>query len=136
LWQAAAKWQRMAIAVAPTSSVRFERAEFSRLAWAFIISICIHLFVWGGYEGGKSAIAWMEIHHPDWLKTLKKLALPSLTTQQDRKEQQKMSEPPLMFVDVNPAVATDEAPPKAKFESDKNSRAANPEPDRETGVPK
>ncbi len=41
-----------------------------------------------------------------------------------------------MFVNVNPAVATAEAPKDATFYSDKNSKAANPEADKETNVPK
>ena len=43
---------------------------------------------------------------------------------------------PLIFVNVNPAQATAEAPKNAKYYSDKNSRAANPEPDKITEIPK
>jgi outer membrane biosynthesis protein TonB len=42
----------------------------------------------------------------------------------------------LIFVNVNPAQATADAPKDAKYYSDKNSRAANPEPDRITEAPK
>jgi outer membrane biosynthesis protein TonB len=42
----------------------------------------------------------------------------------------------LMFVNVSPAQAVAEPPKDAKFYSDKNSRAANPEPDDLTEVPK
>jgi outer membrane biosynthesis protein TonB len=42
----------------------------------------------------------------------------------------------LIFVNVNPAQATAEAPKNAKYYSDKNSRAANPEPDKITEIPK
>ena len=41
-----------------------------------------------------------------------------------------------MFVNVNPAQATAEAPKDAKFYSDKNSRAANPDADKITEIPK
>ena len=125
----------MVIAGTPTSSVRVGRAEVSRLAWAFLISICIHLLVWGGYHGGKSALAWIEVHHPEWLQTLQKLAFAPLIKHEEPKKEP-LSDPPLMFVDVNPSVATDEAPPNAKFESDKNSKAANPDTDIDSNIPK
>jgi outer membrane biosynthesis protein TonB len=130
----AAKWQRMSNAGTPATTVRLERAELSRLAWAFAISIAAHLFFYGAYEGGKRAVAWMEIHHPDWLKSLR--ALPELARKPQEIQPPKESQPPLMFVDVNPAAAIAEPPPDAKFESDKNSRAANIEPDKESDVPK
>jgi hypothetical protein len=41
-----------------------------------------------------------------------------------------------VFVNVSPAQATAEAPPDAKFYSDKSSQAANPEADVDTTVPK
>jgi hypothetical protein len=56
-----------------------------------------------------------------------------------KKESQPPPQPqdiPLMFVNVNPAQATAEAPKDAKFYSDKNARAANPEPDKITDIPK
>jgi len=42
----------------------------------------------------------------------------------------------LIFVNVSPAQATAEAPKDAKFYSDKNSRAANPDADKITETPK
>ena len=41
-----------------------------------------------------------------------------------------------MFVNVSPAQATAEPPKDAKFYSDKNSRAANPDADKITDIPK
>jgi len=41
-----------------------------------------------------------------------------------------------MFVHVSPAQAATEAPKDARFYSDKNSLAANPDADQDTGVPK
>jgi len=43
---------------------------------------------------------------------------------------------PLMFVNVSPAQASVEPPKDAKFYSDKNARAANPEADKITDIPK
>jgi hypothetical protein len=45
-------------------------------------------------------------------------------------------EPPLMFVEVNPVAATAEPPKNPRFYSDRNSVAANPDPDQDTGTPK
>jgi outer membrane biosynthesis protein TonB len=46
------------------------------------------------------------------------------------------SQVPLVFVDVNPALATAEPPKDTPFYSDKNSTAANPETDQDTNVPR
>ncbi len=116
-------------------SLRPERAEVSRLAWAFALSLAFHLLVFGGYETGKKYNVWQNLHWPAWLhmprvfKELlpRKVEPPPPRTSQDI---------PLMFVNVNPAVATAEAPKAAKFYSDKNSLAANPEPDKLTNIPK
>ncbi len=133
--QGAAKWQCMAVAGTPGWSLRLERAESSRLAWAFIISIACHLLLGGGYYTGKKAVAWIEVHHPSWLQTAKSL-IPEILKKKEPPPTNPLAEPPLMFVDVNPAVATTEPPPNPKFESDKNSVAANPEADKDTGIPK
>src|SRR5439155_7874075 len=47
-----------------------------------------------------------------------------------------LREVPLMFVDVNPNLATTEPPKDAKYYSDKNSVAANPEPKADTDTPR
>ncbi len=43
---------------------------------------------------------------------------------------------PLVFVEVDPAAATPEAPAKAKYYSSQNTKAANPDAQVETSVPK
>lgn len=45
-------------------------------------------------------------------------------------------EAPLMFVDVNPETAAKEAPKDAKYYSNRNQKAANPEADKDSGAPK
>lgn len=117
----------------PGWSARREQAEFSRLAWAFAISLAFHVVVFGGYYTGKKFNVWQNLHWPAWLKPVqtlveafkKKPAPPPLPPQ----------EPPLMFVEVNPSQATTEAPRNAKYYSDKNSQAANPEPKTDTDIP-
>jgi hypothetical protein len=118
-------------------SLRPQRRELSRLAWAFGISLVIHLLSYGTYKE-VSRHHWLDnLHLPSWLQRLRP---PPRTALQDPKLlallQQQQREPPLMFVEVNPAVATPEPPKEAKFYSDKNSLAANPKADKETGVPR
>jgi len=132
----AAKWQDMVVAGTPANSVRVERAELKRLGWALLLSILAHAIIWGGYEGGKRAILWVELHHPDWIQKLQSLPLVSKPKEEIKKQEEPAPLPPLMFVDVNPTISTEEPPPNAKFESDKNSQAANPKVDKESEIPK
>jgi outer membrane biosynthesis protein TonB len=43
---------------------------------------------------------------------------------------------PMLFVDVNPEQATPEPPPDTPYYSTQNTRAANPNPDKDTNVPR
>ena len=116
-------------------SLRPERAEVSRLAWAFALSLACHLLVFGTYETGKKYNVWQNLHWPAWLhapQVLKQL----LVRKETPPPQRPLQDIPLMFVNVNPALATADAPKNAKYYSDKNSRAANPEPDKITDIPK
>jgi len=123
----------VSVASIPSGSLRQEQAESSRLAWAFVISLAVHLLIFGGYHTGKQLHWWQDLHWPAWLRPVKILAEalkkkpPPLVHEQ---------EPPLMFVDVSAAQATVEPPKDAKFYSDKNSQAANPQPDQDTETPK
>jgi hypothetical protein len=121
----------VSVASIPKWSLRLDRAESSRLAWAFIISVSFHLLVFGTYEIGKKYDIWQNLHWPAWLRPIQLLA-----------EKLKKTEPPpapkevpLMFVDVSPAQATAEPPKDAKFYSDKNSKAANPDQIKESDIP-
>ena len=117
-------------------SWRTERAEHSLLAWAFIISLALHLTVYGTYEAGKKFGWWNHVHLPAWVRSSKMLA--HLIKKPDPAKQQPKPEPEvsLVFVDVSPTVATPEAPKESKYYSDKNSQAANPEPDADKNAPR
>jgi hypothetical protein len=119
---------------APEASLRLDYLESSRLAWAFALSIAFHLLVWGAYSVEQKWHVWEQIHWPGWVQTIAR----SLTKVVKKEEvaQAIDREPPLMFVDVSPQQATAEPPRNAAYYSDKNSRAANPEADKDTGVPK
>lgn len=108
-------------------SLRPSRREGSRLVVALLISLLLHLGAWGGYEAGKKLGWWQKLHAPAWLKK----PAPKNSVQLAANKE---VEPPLIFVDVS---HEDPEPPKqAKFYSNKNSRAANPEAVKEAAQPK
>jgi hypothetical protein len=113
------------------TSLRRERREMTRLAWAFGISLAVHLLCYGGYELGRQIGLWQALHWPAWLQKHK-------TPAELAKERQQMlpQEAPLMFVDVSLQQAVAEAPKDAKYYSDKNSQAANPDADQDSNIPK
>lgn len=116
-------------------SLRPSQAESPRLAWAFVISLAVHLLLFGGYRA-EQQLGWLrKLHLPAWMQSVKLLdnffKKPALPLLQPPKPQ----EAPLMFVEVSPAQATVEPPKNANFYSDKNSTAANPKADQDTGVP-
>lgn len=111
-------------------TLRPGRIEYKRLAWAFAISLAVHVFCYGGYQFTRTVL-------PAWLEQVKFLAA---LAQELRKKPDTPpphpTEPPLMFVEVNPAVATPEAPKDAKYYSAQNSKAANPDAEADSNVPK
>jgi len=119
----------------PESSLRRETAEASRLVWAFAISLMLHLSMFGTYEMGKQFGWWQRMQWPAWMKSPKMLT-ELLRKQQAVQQIQRQQEIPLIFVDVSPAQATPEPPKDAKYYSNKNSRAANQESEKETATPK
>ena len=124
----------MSVARIFVPSLRLDRLESSRLAWAFAISLAAHLLVWGCYTGGKKLGVWERAHLPAWVKTITQTL--AKVVKKEETPKQPDPEPPLMFVDVSPRQATAKPPKNAAFYSDKNSQAANPDADKDTGVPK
>lgn len=108
------------------NSVRISRLEGRRLAIALALSLAAHFLVWGGYEAGKHAGLWQELHWPKWLHPVAKTK-PSAPPVVQNTE-------PEIFLDVSQP--STEAPKTAKYYSDKNSRAANPDADHNSTVPK
>jgi hypothetical protein len=126
------KFLQMSVAKFPEWSLRQQRAESSRLAWAFALSVVFHIAVAGTYQAGNKLGWWQNWHLPAWLQS------PKLLTEILKKEkaQPPPTEIPLMFVEVNQAAATPEPPKNARYYSDKNSQAANPDANVETATPK
>ena len=129
----------MSVATTPGASLGVGRVESTRLAWAFVLSILVHVLLWGGYTGSRRAFSWVQIHRPAWLLPLKLIQkkptppkkpaeIPVLTVQEPPRM-------PLQYVDVSSAQATTEPPKNARFESSRNSQAANPEIVKESDIP-
>jgi hypothetical protein len=126
----------MATAGVQKWSLRLEQAETSRLAWAFALSVCFHLLIFGTYYTGQKFHVWQRLHWPSWLQSprmltellKKKPLVPVVPPQQ--------TQVPLMFVDVSPAQAVTEPPKNPKGYSDRNSVAANADAKKNTEIPK
>jgi outer membrane biosynthesis protein TonB len=123
----------MAVAQAPRWSLRQEQAEISRLTWAFIISIALHILIFGGYFAGQKLGIWQNLQWPSWLQPVQRLTERLKKAPELPKPPQ---EAPLMFVQVDPAQATTEPPKDAKFYSGLNAKAANPDATEITDAPK
>jgi len=125
----------MSLAGTPGWSWRQEQAESTRLAWAFGISVTFHLFLVGLWLLASTAqrLHWWD-KLPPWLRANKMVA--ALAKPPEKQAPPLKEEPPLLFVEVNSAQASAEPPKNAKFYSDKNSKAANPEQDKEADLPR
>jgi hypothetical protein len=117
---------------APEVSLRLDHLESSRMAWAFAVSVAVHLLVWGTYETGRKLHVWERIHVPEWIKTL----TPSSPKAAKKEQTPVEREAPLVFINVNPQNATTEPPKNAKYYSSHSSKAANPDANRDTDTPK
>jgi len=118
---------------APETSLRLDRPETNRLVWAFVVSVALHLSLWGIYEGGEKLGVWRSLHLPAWLQKLTQLLTPPKI---ESVFVPKETEPPLVFIDVRDSQAVAEPPKDAVGYSDKNSIAANPDSDKDTNLPK
>jgi hypothetical protein len=98
-------------------SLRLSSSEMRRLGLALVLSLGLHLFVWGGYEAGKQLGLSQRLHLPAWLHLVPKIKTGPLAVLQNNEEQ-------LTFVEV--AQPTTEAPQNTKYYSSQNSRAADP----------
>jgi outer membrane biosynthesis protein TonB len=105
------------------------RLEMTGLGLAFAFSLALHLLFWGTYALGQHFHWWDKVKWPAWVQ---KLTQPPLQLQ--AKQSPAHREPPLMFVDVSQPVA--EAPKDAKYYSDRNAIASNPDLNRDSNVPK
>jgi len=92
-----------------------------------VLSLLAHFLVWGGYELAKKYDLWHRWH---WLARLPPAAKPKPPELVQKQDDQ------MIFLEVDPDQATPEPPKDAKYYSSQNSRAANPDPDRDLNQPK
>jgi outer membrane biosynthesis protein TonB len=105
------------------------------LVWAFVVSACLHLMAYGGYELGKRMGWWERDLLPPWLRKVAQILMmePKAPPKTPATVRQQI---PLMFVEVDPATASKEAPANAKYYSAQNSKASNPDTLLDTTSPK
>ena len=113
-----------------TVTLRVARLDLTSLGRALVLSLALHLFFWGTYAIGNQFHWWDKCA----AGLGKKLSTPPLPLQ--AKQPPVNREPPLMFVDVSSLQPATEVPKDAKFYSDRNSVAANPELNRDANLPK
>jgi outer membrane biosynthesis protein TonB len=95
---------------------------------ALIISLLIHLTLFGAWKWGRTEGWWQNFHFPAWMHLTPKLLTPSMAKKAALVPKPQPQPSQLVFVDVDPALA-DAAPPKApKFYSANSSSAGNPNP--------
>ena len=105
-------------------------AERNPLAVALVLSLVIHLGLFGGWKLSKQ-LGWLK-NTPAWLVNLtRKLATTAKARQNPARQEQAI---PMTFVEVDPDTVTPEAPENAKYYSSKNSKAANPDPKEQQAV--
>jgi hypothetical protein len=111
-------------------SLRPGRFEYKRLAIALAVSLAIHGLLYGGYQFSRTVL-------PNWLEKVKILAaLAEELRPKKPAPPPQPEEPPMVFVDVNPEVATPEPPKNAPYYSTHNSKASNPDATIDSDVPK
>src|SRR4051794_25540731 len=103
-------------------SVRRGKVELSRLAWAFVLSLSVHVLVFGTFQMGKRFGWWQSVHWPRWMQAPKRPE--NLNKLAEIRQKLAQEEIPLVFVEVTPEQATPEPPKQAKFYSNQNSKAA------------
>ncbi len=108
-------------------SLRFSRLEIRRLTAALLLSLLVHLGAWAGYEAGVKFGWWQKLHLPLRRQPAAANLIPPPLVIQPALDQ-------MTFVDVSHADT--DAPKSAKYYSDKNSRAANPDADTDANQPK
>ena len=103
--------------------------------WAFGISLAVHLLLYGGFHLGHRLGWWKRDLMPAWLKSTRQTLAELQKTRQNQPVPPKEQEPPLLFVEVDPSVATQDAPEKPTHYSSRNSRAANPDITVDSNIP-
>lgn len=108
-------------------TLRIGRFEFTRLGWAFVVSLAAHLLFWGTYATAKHFDLARKLNLPQWAQKL--ISPPPPPREPVVRE-------PYIFVDVREVQSVAEPPKNAIRYSDRNAVAANPELDQKSNQPK
>ena len=104
-------------------------SENKPLLWALLISVAVHaLAFW--------LLVVLAIASVLFSSAKREAIADMLRTQAARARTEPQQEPQLEFVQVDPNQATPDAPKNAKYYSSQNSRAANPDAQKDTETPK
>jgi hypothetical protein len=109
--------------------------EQDRLVRAILLSLIVHLLLYGVWSFGHRHQLWQRTLLPRWLFPAKNTVEAVREALQQAQNREKR-EVPLVFVEVSPRQATPDAPEETPFYSANNSRAANPTRDTESNQPK
>lgn len=109
------------------------RPDGNLLVRAFVISLAAHLLFYGTFRLGNQLGWWQKSLLPAWLRRARPALAAAQKTPVNPPAQQEI---PLLLVEVDPSQATPAPPKEAKYYSARNSQAANPDAEIETGVPK
>jgi hypothetical protein len=91
---------------------------------ALILSLVLHLAVYGTWRAGDSRGWWRNLAMPKWMQLVSKVLVPAVPK---KPSADLPSQTQLVFVEVDPSLATPEAPKAPKFIGARNTLAANPE---------
>jgi hypothetical protein len=95
---------------------------------AIIISLLLHLLVFCVWWTGQTEGGWHNsVALPRWMQAVSKALMPSPPKRLAARATDLSMQPQLMFVEVDPALATAAPPKQPKFEGAKNTQAANRE---------
>ncbi|MFM2295630.1 MAG: hypothetical protein RLZZ350_2043 [Verrucomicrobiota bacterium] len=111
-----------------------DRARLDPLGRAFVFSLAFHVLCYGGWRVEQRLHLLEKIRLPAFVAKVREKVLPPVVVA--LRQPEPPSEPPLMFIEVDPIAAIAEPVKTAKYYSSKNSRAANPDTDRASDAPK
>jgi outer membrane biosynthesis protein TonB len=105
----------------------------SLLLKALIISVAIHLAAFGGWKWSQTHSWWKRLALPAWMEVGRNHFISSIAKKLP--PSQRPQQVPMLYVDVDPALAAAQPPPNPKFYSSADSLAANPEKKIPSDVP-
>ncbi len=119
-------WNILSMVTVPDFSERSSAEKL--LLRALIISLSIHLTVFGVWKWGQTEGWWQNFKFPTWTRLTPKMLTPMTAKKIALTPQSQPQPSQLIFVDVDPALAETTPPKTPKFYSANNSAAANPNP--------